>query len=99
MCRRTEDGSIAAGPLTEPSAHAVLNASGQAVPALAFAVTLDPAESDLARLKPEALSAHFGEDVVRSAAAEGRRPSIPLWSWLFLAAAAAFLAEGVLSRK
>jgi len=97
--RRNDDGSFAAGPLLEPGMHVALDDKGQPIPALSFAAQLDPAESDLRRLDVGALAAHFGEETVRAAARAGERPSVPVWTWLFVLVAAAFFLEGVLLRK
>jgi len=69
-------------------------------PTLAFAVWPDPRESDMRRLEPSELTAWFGGE--SHARVAGDRPTgesreIPLWSWLLVAAIAAFLAEGLLA--
>ncbi len=69
------------------------------MPALAFAATLDPAESDLTRLPQDALAAYFGEETVKASSADAERPPVPLWTWLIVAAAMAFFFEGTLLRK
>jgi hypothetical protein len=95
-----EDGSVMAGPATEPGVHHVMDAKGRAMPDLDFAAVLDPSESDLTRLQPEALEAWFGAATVRHAdAAAGEVPTIPMWTWLIAAAACAFFLEGTLLRK
>jgi hypothetical protein len=97
--RLQEDGSVAAGPITEPGVHQVLDSAGKAVPSLAFAATLDPSESDLTRLDAERLAQHFGDAAVKSSAEGGDRPTVPFWTWLLVAAVGAFFLEGVLLRK
>jgi hypothetical protein len=99
VVRPQPDGSVVAGPLAEPGAYRVFDDKGGAVPSLAFTVQLDPAESDLTRLKPQELSDYFGEEAVRQGAGTGAERSTPLWTWLILIAAVAFFFEGVLLRK
>jgi hypothetical protein len=77
----------------------VLAKDGKPIAALAFAVGLDPAESDLTRLKGDELSAWFGEDTVKASGAGGAQKARPLWTWLLVVAALAFVAEGLLLRK
>jgi Aerotolerance regulator N-terminal/von Willebrand factor type A domain len=96
---RQQDGSYSVGPLLEPGAHRVLAKDGKPIAALAFAVGLDPAESDLTRLKGDELSAWFGEDTVKASGAGGAQKARPLWTWLLVVAALAFVAEGLLLRK
>jgi hypothetical protein len=68
--------------------------------ALAFAVVMDPRESDTRRLEPAALTAWLGGqalarvDGAGGAAVEG--PGVPLWSILLLLALGLFVAESVL---
>jgi hypothetical protein len=93
------DGSFSAGPLTEPGVHAVLEAGGKPVPALAFAVALDPAESDVTRIPQEALTAYFGEETVKASNGDAQKPEVPVWTWLIVVAAIAFFLEGTLLRK
>lgn len=88
-----------AGPLPEPGRYEALDSLGQAEPAAAFAVSLDPAASDLTRHPVEAVTAWFGEDVVRLAEGQQTDRKTPLWTWLLLVAALAFVGEGVLLRK
>jgi hypothetical protein len=97
--RPQPDGTVVAGPLPEPGTYRVVDDKGAVVPSLAFAVQLDPAESDLTRLKPQELSAYFGEEAVRQDTGAGAERSTPLWTWLILIAALAFFFEGVLLRK
>jgi hypothetical protein len=97
--RPQADGSVLLGPLEEPGVHHVLDSKGAAVPGLEFAVHLDPAQSDLTRLKADELSATFGEDAVKKEAGSGPDRQTPLWTWLIIAAAAAFFFEGLLLRK
>ena len=95
-----EDGSILAGPVIEPGVHRVQDARKQPMGDLDFAAVLDPGESDLSRLDREALEAWFGEATVKHAGmAGGELPSIPIWTWLIVAAALAFFLEGTLLRK
>ncbi|HYX90337.1 MAG TPA: BatA domain-containing protein [Myxococcaceae bacterium] len=95
-----EDGAVLVGPVTEPGVHSVTAANGQAVPDLAFAAVLDPAESDLTRLDARALEAWFGEaTVTRDNGTGADAPRVPLWTWLIATAAVAFFFEGVLLRK
>ncbi|NMO17602.1 hypothetical protein HPC49_18300 [Pyxidicoccus fallax] len=93
------DGSLVAGPVTEPGAYSVLGADGKVVPALSFAATLDPAESDLSRVPQETLTAYFGEETVKASSGDADKPAVPLWTWLILAACLAFFFEGTLLRK
>ena len=93
------DGTVLVGPVEQPGTFSVLGADGNPVPALAFASTLDPAESDLSRLPQDALEAHFGEETVKASSADAERPPVPLWTWLIVAAALAFFFEGTLLRK
>lgn len=86
------------GPLPLPGPYAVEDANGKAIPALAFVATLDPSASDLTRLKPEELSAYFGEEAVRGPGG-GAEHKVPLWTWLVVAAALAFFFEGTLLRR
>ncbi len=94
-----QDGSLVAGPLAEPGVYAVLSAEGKPLSALSFAVTLDPAESDLARIPSETLTAYFGEETVKASSSDAERPKVPLWTWLIVIACAAFFLEGTLLRK
>jgi hypothetical protein len=93
------DGSLVAGPVTEPGAYSVLDAEGKMVPALSFAATLDPTESDLNRVPQDTLTAYFGEDTVKASTGDADKPAVPLWTWLILAACLAFFFEGTLLRK
>jgi hypothetical protein len=97
--RIQEDGKPVIGPVEEPGVHQVLDGSGRPIPTLAFAALLDPAESDLTRLKVGELSAYFGQEVVRGSSDEAQPPKVPVWSWLIMGAALAFFFEGVLLRK
>jgi hypothetical protein len=96
---RQPDGSYTVGPLLEPGAHRTLTKDGQPISALSFAVALDVAESDLTRLKGDELSAWFGEETVKASGAGGSQKARPLWTWLLVVAALAFVAEGLLLRK
>jgi hypothetical protein len=69
------------------------------LPELSFAAVLDPSESDLARIKPDDLSAYFGEGSVKESGTDSKQRRLPFWSWLIVAAAVAFFFEGVLLRK
>ncbi len=72
-------------------------------PELAFAAVLDPVASDTRRLDPKELAAHFGGAGHSSVAGgvEGALPKTgtPLWTYLLVAALAAFIGEGVLVRN
>lgn len=94
-----QDGAVSVGPLAEPGTYTVLGSDGKALPALAFAVTLDPAESDLTRVPEETLTAYFGEETVTASSGDAERPQVPLWTWLIVAACAAFFLEGTLLRS
>lgn len=93
------DGSVVVGPMAEPGVHTVAGADGKPLPALTFAATLDPNESDLSRIPQESLAAHFGEETVKASSSDAERPNVPLWTWLILAACMAFFFEGTLLRK
>jgi len=90
------DGSVRVGPFHEPGIYRPLDAGGAAAMA-PFAVVLDPAQSDLTRVKAEALAAYFGEEAVRGPAG-GAEASVPVWTWLLVAAAVLFFLEGTLLR-
>jgi hypothetical protein len=94
-----QDGSLLAGPLAEPGVHVVLGGDGKPLQALDFAVTLDPAESDLSRVPLETLTAYFGEETVKASSGDAERPKVPMWTWLIVAACAAFFLEGTLLRR
>ncbi|WP_338863470.1 BatA domain-containing protein [Myxococcus stipitatus] len=93
------DGSVVAGPVMEPGVYSVLGADGKQLAALSFAAVLDPAESDLTRVPQETLTAYFGEETVKASSGDEDRPSVPMWTWLILAACVAFFFEGTLLRK
>lgn len=93
------DGAVLVGPLLEPGVHQVMDGSAHAIPSLAFAVQLDPAESDLTRLKLSDLSDYFGETAIKNVAGNAEAPRTPLWTWLIVAAVALFFFEGVLLRR
>ncbi len=97
--RTDDDGSLQVQALPEPGAYAVLDRAGKPLPALEFAASLDPVGSDLSRHSEDALSAYFGEETVKTADAAGPKSAVPLWTWLFVIAAAAFFVEGALLRK
>jgi hypothetical protein len=69
---------------------------------LAFAVVVDPRESDTRRLEPAALTAWLGGQAVARVDGPGGGgtgaggPGVPLWSILLAAAVALFLAEAAL---
>jgi len=70
-------------------------------PGLAFAVVVDPRESDTRRLSPEALTAWLGGEATARVEGPGRGPAgggaaLPLWSVLLAVAVALFLVEGAL---
>jgi hypothetical protein len=71
------------------------------LPELAFAVNVDPRESDLSRLDERELKAYFGEKT-RTEKGSGKDeegpPPLPAWSFLLAAAAALFFIEGLLVR-
>jgi hypothetical protein len=95
--RPDADGGLRVGPFAEPGIHHPLDAAGG--PALPpFAVVLDPAQSDLTRVKPEALAAYFGEEAVKGPAG-ATETKVPLWTWLLAAAALFFFLEGTLLRS
>ncbi|MCU0695649.1 MAG: BatA domain-containing protein [Myxococcaceae bacterium] len=91
--------SATAGPLPEPGRYDVLDAAGRPVEALAFSATLDPAASDTTRHDVEAVTAWFGEEVVKLAEGESTEKKTPVWTWLLLVGALAFVGEGLLLRK
>ena len=68
--------------------------------ALAFAVVIDPRESDTRRLEPAALTAWLGGQAMARvdgpAGGAGGGPGVPLWSILLAVAVALFLAEAAL---
>ncbi|MCP3100608.1 BatA domain-containing protein [Myxococcus sp. K15C18031901] len=97
--KEQSDGSVVAGPVMEPGAYSVLGADGKMQPALSFAATLDPAESDLTRVPQDTLTAYFGEETVKASTGDADKPTVPLWTWLILAACVAFFLEGTLLRK
>jgi hypothetical protein len=97
--RAQAEGAYMVGPVMEPGPYEVLDANGKALPSLSFIALLDPAESDLARLKMDTLSAYYGEDTVTQSAVSNRATKTPFWTWLIALAAVAFFFEGVLLRK
>jgi hypothetical protein len=92
------DHGLKIGPLPEPGLYRTFDAAGQLLPASQFAVTLDPADSDLTRLDEAQLQAYFGEEAVRGPGGTTDR-RVPIWTWLVVTAAMAFFAEGLLLRK
>ncbi|MHB8420422.1 MAG: BatA domain-containing protein [Myxococcales bacterium] len=69
-------------------------------PELDFPVVFDPRESDLSRLDPRELAAHLGvagNTRLASGTSAGRHT--PLWTQLLVAAALAFLLEGLLLKR
>jgi Aerotolerance regulator N-terminal len=94
--RPEADGAVRVGPFAEPGIYRPLDAAGG--PALPpFAVVLDPAQSDLSRVKQEALVAYFGEEAVKGPAG-ATETKVPVWTWLLVAAALFFFLEGTLLR-
>jgi hypothetical protein len=91
-------GGVTVGPLPIPGVYRPSVASGPA-DALAFVASLDARGSDLSRLSPEAVSAWFGNEVVRLAGVGVTQGATPVWTWLLLFVAIAFLAEGLLLRR
>ena len=87
------------GPIAEPGVYWSVGAGGQREAAGSFAAVLEPSESDLTRLSPDAISAWFGEETVRAGAAEAQAAKVPLWTWLILAAVLAFFFEGLLLKS
>ena len=69
-------------------------------PRLAFAVAVDPRESDTRRLRPDELTAWLGGAahamVEGDARAAGGGAQVPLWSILLVLGVALFFAEGLL---
>jgi hypothetical protein len=95
--RLEANGSLRVGPFLEPGIYRPLDGSG--APAMPpFAVVLDPAQSDLTRLRPEALSAYFGEEAVKGPAGTAAA-RVPLWTWLLVAGVLFFFLEGTLLRR
>jgi hypothetical protein len=88
-----------AGPLPEPGRYDVLDSVGSVDAAAGFAVTLDPSASDLTKHSVDAVTAWFGEDVVRLAEGAQTDRKTPVWTWLLMTAVLAFIAEGALLRK
>jgi hypothetical protein len=96
--RSEADHGLTIGPLPEPGLYKTFDAAGQLLPGSQFAVTLDPADSDLTRLDETQLQAYFGEEAVRGPGGTADR-RVPIWTWLVVTAAMAFFAEGLLLRK
>jgi hypothetical protein len=96
--RLEADRSLVVGPLPEPGLYRTFDSGGQPVASSQFAAILDPADSDLTRLEEGQLQTYFGEEAVRGPAGSADR-RVPLWTWLVVAAAAAFFCEGLLLRK
>jgi len=92
------DHGLKVGPLPEPGLYRTFDAGAQLVPGSQFAVTLDPADSDLTRLDESQLQAYFGEEAIRGPSGTSDR-RVPIWTWLVVTAAMAFFAEGLLLRK
>jgi hypothetical protein len=93
------EGWLRTPPLPQPGVYTALDAAGQPIKDSQFAAFLDPSESDLTRLMPDALSHTWGEDVVVTSTQRTRQAPVPLWTWVLLAAVAAFFGEGLLLRK
>jgi hypothetical protein len=91
------DGSLTTEPIKEPGAY-IARTEGQVVPSLSFAASLDAAESDLSRLKPDELKSFFGDDAVKGGGG-GTESKAPLWTWLIVAAALAFFLEGLVLKR
>lgn len=91
------DGSMSGGPIPAPGAW-VAKSEGVVVPSLSFAAAVDPAESDLTRLKPDELKAFFGEEAVKGTGPSNESKA-PIWTWLIVAAVIAFFLEGVLLKR
>jgi hypothetical protein len=87
------------GPVNEPGVYWSIGPNGQREAAASFAAVLEPSESDLTRINPEALAAWFGEETVRAGSASAQASRVPLWTWLILAAVLAFFFEGVLLKS
>jgi hypothetical protein len=97
---KDEAGTTAsAGPLPEPGRYEVLDGAGRALETFSFSATLDPAASDTTKHEVDAVTAWFGEEVVKLAEGEATEKKTPLWTWLLLLAALAFVGEGLLLRK
>lgn len=94
-----QSAQVSGGPLPEPGRYVVVDAKGQALDALAFAASLDPAASDLGRHSMDSLSAWFGEEVVKTSGNGGPQARTPMWTWLLALAVVAFFFEGVLLRR
>jgi hypothetical protein len=96
-----EESGLRVQQLDRPGLYRVMGADDRALAELAFAVRVDPAESDTRRLEPAELQAHLGGE--RSAVEQGpvaeRRRETPLWSVLAALAILAFCAEGALIRR
>jgi hypothetical protein len=93
-------------PVERPGLYTVSiqdGAGARDLPALSFVAVLDPAESDTSRYSPQELAEHFGGEAHASVAggadAALPRSGTPLWTWLLVAALAAFIGEGVLVRR
>jgi hypothetical protein len=93
------EGVLVTPPLPEPGVYEVLGSNAEALSALDFAAILDPAESDLTRLPLDSLARAWGHDVVVTSAQHADRAPVPLWTWLFVAAAVALLGEGLILRR
>ena len=94
---RQPDSTLSAGPIPSPGAW-LAHAEGQVVPSLSFAASLDPAESDLTRLKADELRAFFGDDAVKGGGT-GPESRAPMWTWLIVMAVMAFFFEGLLLKR
>ncbi len=97
--RAAEDGSVVVGPLRVPGAYVVKDLEGKVLPSLGFAATLGTEETDLARVQRDALQAWFGEETVTTAGENAEGREVPVWTWLLVVAALAFLGEGLLLRR
>lgn len=83
------------------SVHGRIAGTEQPLHALAFAVNVEPHESNLTRLEEKELKAYFGEKTrtERGVGGEDRPPEFPMWSALLALGVAFFFAEGLLVRK
>ena len=96
--RPQQDGSFLTDPVPAPGAWLAHDGANEVVPSLSFAATLDAAESDLTRLKPDELKVAFGEEAVKGSSGNSESKT-PVWTWLIAIAVAAFFFEGMLLRK
>lgn len=96
---READGSgRTQGVLPLPGHYRALSADGQPVAAASWVAVVDSSEADLTRADLDAVRAWFGEGSVRQGGESDAEHSTPLWTWLLLAAAVAFILEGAVLR-